>query len=68
MVANPKYMANSESLEPVNVILLRNSILADMIKDIEMRSSWIPCGLQIKWQCPVRDGGWSYTDSDEETE
>lgn len=42
---HPKYMANSESLEPVNVILRRNSILADMIKDLEMRSSWIPCGL-----------------------
>lgn len=42
---HPKYMANSESLEPVNVILCRNSILADMIKDLEMRSSWIPRGL-----------------------
>lgn len=42
---HPKYTVNSESPDPVNVILLRNGILADVIKDLEMRSSWIPCGL-----------------------
>ena len=41
MVASPIRYIHIKSLEPGNVITFRKRFFADVIKDHEMRSSWI---------------------------
>lgn len=52
MVRNVEYDGHPKhgqflNLELVDVSLIRNSVLADVTKDLEMRPSWIPCGLAL---------------------
>ena len=50
------WLVTSQFLETVNVTLLRKSVFANVIKDIEMRSlSWIILvGLKSSVKCPYK--------------
>ena len=52
MAVSPKDISIAYPPDPVSVTLFGERVFADIIKDIEMRLSWIICACVRKW-CPT---------------